>query len=230
MPCIHVRWQAPVPQAKWQATSLPAKQGAKMSKPPPRPKRPSAGPPPVGPTEGCYGGCSICNKCILCRNRMCTGDECSKCNRCAKCRKWKEKLQNGDEDITAKHAIAVKLPPVEVRGVLDPGNSAKMTATAERPKDAAPRAALCPYCQKWLPRGHQENCPSMPFNIWIAATRARNEAKHGIEAVNSWTVQCQHCGTPFPSGASKRVHLFGCERRRTSQDLPLNQHPAIRRI
>ena len=69
----------------------------------------------------------------------------------------------------------------------------------------------------------------MPFELWIGATKARAIAKHGQAVVDSWVVQCQHCATPFPSPASKRVHLAGCERRRNEAQLPLNQFPAIRK-
>ena len=132
--------------------------------------------------------------------------------------------------VNEKHMIAVKLPPVEKRTVLDPGNQAKKAATAGRPKGAAPGSVVCPYCSKWLPPYHMENCPSMPFNTWIEATRARNVSKHGIDVVNSWVVQCQHCATPFPSSASKRVHLSGCERRRNNEDLPLNLYAVMRQV
>ena len=68
----------------------------------------------------------------------------------------------------------------------------------------------------------------MPFELWVQALRARAIAKHGQEVIDSWSIQCQHCGSPFASGASKRVHLSGCERRRNEESLPLNTYPVVR--
>lgn len=129
----------------------------------------------------------------------------------------------------AAQAAAAALPPVVKRGPKDPGNKAKREAAAKgKPGDAAPGTRQCPYCKEWLPYWHQEGCPRMPYELWIAATRQRQVAKSGAVVVAGWSVQCQHCGTPFASAASKRVHLSGCERRRNEAELPLNQFPAQR--
>ena len=229
MPYLHVRWQAkPVPHMPRNATSLPGPQGVGTAVAKPRAKRESMAPPPPPPEAGCWGGCSVCNQCGNCRKRTCNNNNCSRCKRCPKCRKWGELLAAGDSNATRLQNEAAERPEVEKRQVLDPGNQAKLAATAHRPKSAPPGARQCPFCKKWLPSYHQENCPSMPYATWIEASRVRQIMKFGQETVDAWQVQCQHCTLPFPSGASKRVHLSGCERRRNEAGLPLNQFPATR--
>ena len=125
------------------------------------------------------------------------------------------------------HRLEVKKPPVPAREGYTEIHLIRQATTQNRPANAAKGSTLCPYCQKWLPPYHQEGCPEMPFEIWIAATKARAIAKHGESVVKTWVIQCQHCATPFPSGASKRVHLAGCERRRNAAGLPLNSYPAV---
>jgi hypothetical protein len=226
MPYIHVRWQAPLPQVPRADTSIPGEQAPRQ----PRAKRPTAAPPPPQPPPlmtGCYATCGRCNQCGACRRRECNGG-CVGCSKCKTCKAWGDRLAAKDPAATAKHAEMVLLPPVEKRKAKDPGNLAKWAATRDRPAGAPAGSVKCPYCEAWLPAWHQEGCPSMPYDIWIAATRARQVAKFGQPIVDTWTVQCQHCATPFPSGASKRVHLSGCERRRTAADLPLNMFPATR--
>ena len=98
-----------------------------------------------------------------------------------------------------------------------------------KPKNAPRGSRLCPYCNQWMPNGHDENCQSMPYEFWIWATQQRQIVKYGEDVINSWDVQCQHCATPFPAPASKRVHLSGCERRRNAAGLPLNLYSAIRK-
>jgi hypothetical protein len=134
-------------------------------------------------------------------------------------------LARGDAEAVAKHAECVALPAVEKRGKPAPRPEAEA-----RPEGAAPNSQKCPYCEKWLPLFHRENCPSMPYELWIQATRQRQYAKHGAAVVDAWTAQCQHCATPFPADSSKRVHLSGCERRRREAELPMNMFPAIRRV
>ena len=184
-------------------------------------------PPPPPPVVGCWGSCSGCNQCGKCRTRACNGG-CARCARCPRCRKWGELLASDDGNAVRLQGEAIARPPVEKRAALDPGNKAKFAATADRPKSAPAGARKCPFCEKWLPSYHQENCASMPYATWLAATKSRQITKFGQAIVDSWTVQCQHCAVPFPSGASKRVHLTGCERRRNESDLPLNQFPATR--
>jgi len=225
-PAFHVRWAAPKVQPKRNETSLPgaAGPGAKAT------HGPSQAPPPKLST-GCYASCSRCNQCSRCRYRNCNGG-CTGCEKCRTCREWGKMLREGVPYVVSKHAEEFAKPEVEKRVAKDPGNMAKHAAAeaarAMRPKGAAPGSRPCPYCNKWLPHSHPENCPSMPYKYWVGACRARAETKYGKEVVQGWPVQCQHCATPFPSGASKRVHLPGCERRREEAGLPLNQYPAIR--
>ena len=138
-------------------------------------------------------------------------------------------MASGDAAAAALQEEKAALPPVAKSGPKDPWNSAKRAVAAARPANAPAGSAKCPYCECWLPPYHQENCPRMPFDLWVGATRTRNELRYGRAVVDGWTVQCQHCATPFPSPASKRVHLSGCERRRNEAGLPLNQYPALRR-
>lgn len=226
MPAVHVRWAAPKPQPPRRASSIP---GGDIPAPSKAWRGPSQAPPPPPAQMGCYATCGRCNQCSACRRRQCNGG-CVGCQRCRACRTWGERLAAGEPAATAKHAEMVALPPVVKRGPKDPGNIAKRAAAqaARRPAEAPAGSLLCPYCNIWLPHAHRENCPSMPFEIWAAATRQRQIQKHGQATVDSWGTQCQHCATPFPSGASKRVHLAGCERRRTAEGLPLNQFPATR--
>ena len=85
-------------------------------------------------------------------------------------------------------------PPVEKSQVKDPGNEAKRANAKgkNRPADAPAGSIQCIYCHKWLPHYHVENCPEMPYETWINATKARAIAKHGAPVVQAWTVQCQH--------------------------------------
>jgi hypothetical protein len=225
LPSIHVRWTPRLPQAKRNPSSLPA--GPEPQPPPPVPKRPSKAPPPPPPQTGCFATCGRCNQCSACRRRVCNG-RCVGCSRCRTCREWGERLAADDAEAVAAQAQAQAMPPVAKRGAADPGNAAKKAAVAGRPADAPKGATQCPYCKKWLAPYHRESCPSMPYAVWIAATRHRQELQYGPLVVASWKVQCQHCATPFPSPASKRVHLAGCERRRNQEELPLNQYPALR--
>eukprot|EP00972_Heterocapsa_arctica_P033587 4943284-Heterocapsa_arctica.AAC.1 len=48
-----------------------------------------------------------------------------------------------------------------------------------RPDEAPPGSQKCPYCAKWLPLTHRENCPRMPYGLWIRATRQRQIGKYG---------------------------------------------------
>ena len=144
------------------------------------------------------------------------------------------RLANEEPEATRIHEERLLQPEVVKRKAKDPGNVAKSAATAKmaaaRPADAPANSRPCPYCKKWMPHTHPENCPQMPYDFWIEATRQRNIAKHGADVVNKWSTQCQHCATAFPSPASKRVHLSGRERRRNEAGLPLNLHPVVRRV
>lgn len=229
-PYCHMRWAAPKIQPKRNATSIPGERGDSGPK---AKKGPSQAPPPPATEEGCYGSCARCNQCTKCRMRICNGG-CVGCrNQCRKCRTWGQRLAAGEMLATAKHAACLALPIVPKRvGPKDPGHKAKSAAAAAidaaRPKNAPAGSRQCPYCEKWMPRTHQENCQSMPYEYWIDATRQRIIGKHGQSVVDSWHVQCQHCSTPFISFASKRVHLSGCERRRNEAGLPLNSYPVVR--
>ena len=227
MPYLHVRWQhKPVPHIPRNASSIPAAKGAPKAGP--RDKRMSNAPAPPPILMGCWGRCTACNGCKHCRARTCNG-ACGMCSRCKTCREWGERLSAEDPEAIRAQEETIGLPEMEKRTVTrDPGNKAKLSATADRPKTAPPGSRKCPYCDKWLMSYHQENCPDMPYEIWREATKQRLIIKHGQATVDSWNVQCQHCAQPFPSGASKRVHLTGCERRRAVAGLPLNQHPATR--
>ena len=231
MPIIHVRWHKPLPQAKRAPTSLPLPTGAgsQVHKARATP-RPSLAPNSTRSdimTIGCYGGCSNCNQCKNCRAHRCNG-KCCLCRKCKRCRVWGEQIAEGHVETITVHNEQCLGPPVEIKQVekkprLEPARPKVM------PKGTSPAThTMCPYCSEWLPYYHRENCPSMPYDLWVTATRQRAIAKHGEGEVAQWRVQCQHCGTPFISPASKRVHLSGCERRRREADLPLNMYPAIR--
>ena len=226
-PDVHVRWAVPKIQPKRNATSIPGDRGEQG----PKAARGKSQAPPCMLSMGCWGECARCNHCSRCRRRICNGG-CSACKNCRKCREWGRVLGEGGIAPKAKQAEMELLPEVAKRQAKDPGNKAKHAAAAAyaamRPKSAPPGSRLCPYCEKWLPHSRPENCPSMPFPLWIDATRQRSVMKHGQATVDSWKVCCQHCGTPFPSFASKRVHLSGCERRRREADLPLDQFPVVR--
>ena len=175
-------------------------------RPPKRAKRLSAAPPPLalGP---CYGSCSKCNHCKRCRERTCNGP-CRGCNGCKKRRTWGERLQANDTEAVAIQAAEVTKPPVEARPYGKTGE-ARRAITEAGPKDAPSGSTPCTYCRIWLPPYRMQNCPDMPDDVWIKATKARQISKFGDAAVNSWPIQCQHCAQPFPTPASKRVHLAG---------------------
>ena len=225
MPSIHVRWSPVLPQIKCAASSLPASSSSVA--PAPREKRASMN--PHSQIVPCYGQCSICITCAQCRRRLCNGS-CQRCKRCRKCRIWGEKLHAKDETVTATHNVEIQKPEVPKARPKAKAEPKQGPARPEViPKGTSSKThSMCPYCNKWLPNFHREGCPSMPFEIWVNATRQRQIAKHGQTEVDSWKTQCQHCGTPFPSGASKRVHLSGCERRRNDANLPLNGFSAVR--
>jgi len=136
-------------------------------------------------------------------------------------------LEAGDEAARSKHEECVALPVVEKRVVIP---KPKAEARPARPADAPVGSQKCPYCEEWLPLYHREHCRKMPFDIWVRAVRDRDLVKHGPEVVGTWTIQCQHCATPFEKATSKRVHLSGCERRRVDAGLPLNTFPAMRMV
>jgi hypothetical protein len=209
IPHAHVRWHAPRPQAKRQASSLPGPPGedARTVRLPPRPAMRPKG---ALNLTGCYGGCASCNACVTCRNRTCNGT-CPACKRCAACRPWGERLGAGEAEVVGKHAESLLLPPVERRKKV--AAKAAPEPRPVRPANALAGNQLCPYCEKWLPTYHRENCPSVPYELWTHSTRTRQLEKFGEEVVNSWIVQCQHCAIPFQSANSKRVHLSGFERR-----------------
>ena len=226
MPYQHVRWTPPVPQAKWLRSSIPSEGSVRA---PPRERRPSQAP-KKKIIIGCYASCARCNQCGACKRRECNG-KCTGCVKCHQCREWGKLLLDGDPDAVATHEIEKAKPPVEKRsGGVTEAYKAKQAVGKNRPADAPKGSTPCPYCRKWLPAWHQEGCPSMPYEVWIAATRSRAVTKHGNEAIRSWRIQCQHCATPFLSPASKRVHLVGCERRRNQAGLPLNQYPVTRSV
>ena len=171
MPYVHARWQAkPVPHIPRKVSSLPAPKGEAGGAAKARAKRSTMAPPSPPPEAGCWGGCSGCNQCMQCRKRICNG-KCRKCSQCPKCRRWGKMLEDGNTNAERLQAEAVERPLVEKRTVLDPGNMAKLAATADRPKSAAPGARKCPFCEKWLPSYHQENCPSMPYATWLEASK-----------------------------------------------------------
>ena len=223
-PYVHVRWSDNLPRNPRLRSSVPSAE--ERDRVQPKEKRPSQAP-PIQVAEGCWGACAGCNQCGSCRRRTCNG-KCIRCGRCRKCRRWGEILIEGNNEAVQKQEEALSLPVVVKRKATDPGNSAKAAVTAARPKTAAAGSVPCPYCKEWLPFWHQEGCAKMPFDLWVQALRDRIAAKHGQATVDSWSIQCQHCGTPFISGASKRVHLSGCERRRNEEGLPLNTYPVIR--
>ena len=225
-PYVHVRWSDSLPRAPRLLTSVPP--AGDYKRPEPKAKRPSQAPLMII-QDGCWGGCARCNQCGACRKRKCNG-KCTGCVRCRKCRRWGEMLTEGSSEAIQKQDEALALPPVIKRKAADPGSSAKAAVTAARPKTAAAGSSPCPYCHEWLPFWHQPGCTKMPFELWAQALCARTIAKHGQEIVDSWNIQCQHCGTPFASGASKRVHLSGCERRRNEEGLPLNTYPVVRHM
>ena len=223
-PYMHVRWNKVLPHRPRNSTSIPADLEKAAA---PRPRRASGAPVPPPPTAGCWATCSGCNLCGACRKRLCNGG-CVRCARCPTCRRWGEQLKEKNPDAVASQSEAVKQPPVIKRQAADPGNAAKAAVTAARPKEAAAGSSPCPYCKEWLPFYHQEGCVKMPYEVWVTAKRAANIVRYGQAVVNTWSVQCQHCASPFASAASKRVHLSGCERRRNEASLPLNTYPAIR--
>ena len=194
----------------------------------PRAKRAPQAPKKVT-EELCWGSCARCNQCGTCRRYLCNG-KCTGCAKCTKCRSWGELVKQGNPDAVQVQENAAQQEPILKRQAKDPGNKAKIEFGKARPKSAAPGSTPCPYCLQWLPHYHQENCIKMPYDIWINALKNRSETKHGVAVVNSWTIQCQHCGSPFQSGASKRVHLSGCERRRNEAGLVLNSFPVIRDV
>ncbi len=217
-PRLHVAYK-PKPPAKRSSSSIPGGKNADSANP--LMGRPSGVryAPVVKPSLGCYGQCGVCSRCKTCRERICNG-KCSFCKRCKTCREWGRLLEEGDEETVGIQTREIKRPP--------PPKKEGPFRIQNRPKEAPKHSVPCPYCSQWLPSYHQENCQSMPFELWIDACRRRNVAKFGQVAVDTWSVQCQHCATPFSSHASKRVHLSGCERRRTESNLPLNQFPVIR--
>ena len=223
-PYNHIRWCEPLPPKARNATSLPSDTGTSIPK---AAKRTSQAPAPQTPMGGCWGGCARCNQCGGCRRRICNGG-CTGCIKCTKCRTWGRLLESQDKNACEAQSEAVKLEPVIKRKPKDPGNVAKAAFIAARPKDAKAGSTPCPYCKEWLPHYHQEGCSKMPYDIWITALKTRNVSKYGEQVVDRWSIQCQHCGSPFPSPASKRVHLSGCERRRNEAGLALNTYPVIR--
>ena len=173
---------------------------------------------------GCYASCAACNQCSKCRLRECNGG-CAKCQKCKLCREWGVLLAEGDATAVAKHAECTALPAVAKRAPPVPGPE---VVREGRPEGAPAGNTKGPFCGLWQPFYHREACPRMPFEVWMQATRQRQVGKYGLEAVELWTTQCQHCATPFPSNQSKRTHLPGCERRRVEEELPLNIYPVIR--
>lgn len=227
MPILHVRWTPALPQPKWAATSLPGAESVAKARATPRPSLAPGSSRVNYMTMGCYGSCSLCNKCGECRKRECNGG-CGNCKGCKRCRVWGEQLGRGDEATVRTQEVERQKPAVERRERIV-GPKREPARPKAMPKGTSPSThTMCPYCSQWLPYYHRENCPSMPYEIWAETTRQRAVAKHGREVVDGWPVQCQHCATPFPSPASKRVHLSGCERRRNEAGLPLNSFPVIR--
>ena len=68
----------------------------------------------------------------------------------------------------------------------------------------------------------------MPFEVWLAVLRSRLLEEYGQEAMDSWSLQCQHCETPFKDIFSKRVHAGHCRKKRVYHKLEINQYPALR--
>ena len=236
LPSIHPRWTPVLPHAKGcsmslNPSSIPAPPAAHPEERPRKKPRPSQKPanPSYQIINGCFGACRLCNSCDNCRSSMCNGN-CGKCRMCKCCRDFGKLLSENNAQAISIFNQAKSRPAANVL----PPLTKEQIRQRDQAKAAMPKGArsigMCPYCQKFLPHNHRENCPSMPYDVWIAATRARQLSAHGADTVNSWRVQCQHCTLPFPSIFSKRVHLAGCERRRNSCDppLPLNQYPAIR--
>ena len=220
VPDVHARWYDPLPQAKWNSSSLPAPPGVVLPKAVPRPARARHVREEVR-LVGCYASCAACNQCSQCRLRLCNGG-CAKCKKCRLCREWGVLLAGGDAAATAKHAECVALPAVAKRAPPVP------VVREARPEGAPAGSTKCPFCGVWLPFYHREACPRMPYEVWMQATRQRQIVRHGAVTVGLWKTQCQHCATPFPSNESKRTHIPGCERRRVEAEMPLNVYPAIR--
>ena len=106
-------------------------------------------------------------------------------------------------------------------------------------KDAKDRAAgkhvygdkkCCQFCKAEQKNvvSHEENCAAMPFDVWIATLRSRQQAEYDQETRDSWTHQCQHCGTTFRDIFAKRVHAGHCSKRRVRSGLQTNLFPAVR--
>lgn len=88
----------------------------------------------------------------------------------------------------------------------------------------------CQFCGKEQKNitSHEEGCQDMPFEVWLAVLRSRLLEEYGQDAIDSWSLQCQHCETPFKDIFSKRVHTGHCRKKRVYRQLEINQYPALR--